>query len=107
MSKNPSLSVGRKEKLSVKEGAGLTKKGRDKYNKETGSHLKAPAPHPKSKADEGRKKSFLCKNEGRGCSFKRRCSSRKGIAKTLELRLGGYYAETSRAIGTEANQSSL
>ena len=31
-------------KLSVKEGAGLTKKGRDSINRRTGSNLKAPAP---------------------------------------------------------------
>jgi len=40
----PSLAVGRGEKLSTKSGAGLTQKGRDKYNRETGSHLKAPQP---------------------------------------------------------------
>lgn len=40
----PSLAVGRGEKLSVKEGAGLTAKGRAKYNRETGSNLKAPQP---------------------------------------------------------------
>lgn len=40
----PSLAVGRGEKLSVERGAGLTQKGRDKYNRETGSHLKAPQP---------------------------------------------------------------
>jgi len=40
--KNPSLSVGRGEKLSVKAGGGLTAKGRAKYNKATGSKLKAP-----------------------------------------------------------------
>ena len=39
-----SLSVGRGEKLSVDRGAGLTAKGRAKYNRETGSHLKAPQP---------------------------------------------------------------
>lgn len=39
-----SLSVGRGEKLSVERGAGLTEKGRAKYNRETGSHLKAPQP---------------------------------------------------------------
>ena len=56
--KGVSLSVGRGEKLPVSKGAGLTAKGREKYNRETGSNLKAPAPHPKTKADEGRKKSF-------------------------------------------------
>jgi hypothetical protein len=40
----PSLAIGRGEKLPTKQGAGLTQKGRDKYNRETGSHLKAPQP---------------------------------------------------------------
>jgi hypothetical protein len=40
--KNVKLSVGRGEKLSVKAGGGLTAKGRAKYNRETGSNLKAP-----------------------------------------------------------------
>jgi len=40
----PSLAIGRGEKLSAKEGAGLTAKGRAKYNRETGSNLKAPQP---------------------------------------------------------------
>ena len=39
-----SLSVGRGEKLPASKGAGLTEKGRAKYNRETGSHLKAPQP---------------------------------------------------------------
>ncbi len=38
----PSLSVGRGEKLPVSRGGGLTKKGRDKYNRATGSNLQAP-----------------------------------------------------------------
>lgn len=42
--KTPSLSVGRGEKLPVSKGAGLTAKGRAKYNKATGSNLKAPQP---------------------------------------------------------------
>jgi len=39
-----SLSVGRGEKMPVERGAGLTEKGRAKYNRETGSNLKAPQP---------------------------------------------------------------
>jgi hypothetical protein len=39
-----SLAVGRGEKLPVERGAGLTAKGRAKYNRETGSDLKAPQP---------------------------------------------------------------
>lgn len=49
-----SLSVGRGEKLPVSKGAGLTAKGRAKYNAATGSNLKAPAPSPKTAADKGR-----------------------------------------------------
>jgi hypothetical protein len=56
--KSVSLSVGRGEKLPVSKGAGLTAKGREKYNRETGSNLKAPAPNPKTEADKGRKASF-------------------------------------------------
>jgi hypothetical protein len=56
--KGVSLSVGRGEKLPVSKGAGLTAKGRAKYNRETGSKLKAPAPNPKTKADEGAKSRF-------------------------------------------------
>ena len=62
--KSVSLSVGRGEKLSTKAGAGLTAKGRAKYNAATGSKLKAPAPNPKTKADEGRKKSFCARMSG-------------------------------------------
>ncbi|CAB5220151.1 hypothetical protein UFOVP239_68 [uncultured Caudovirales phage] len=47
----PSLAVGRGEKLSVEKGAGLTEKGRSKYNRETGSHLKAPQPQGGSRRD--------------------------------------------------------
>ena len=42
--KGPSLAVGRGEKLPVSKGAGLTAKGRAKYNAATGSNLKAPQP---------------------------------------------------------------
>jgi hypothetical protein len=64
MAKSVSLSVGRGEKLPASKGAGLTAKGRAKYNRETGSNLKAPAPHPKTKADEGRKASFCARMGG-------------------------------------------
>ena len=59
--KSVSLAVGRGEKLPTKQGAGLTAKGRAKYNAATGSNLKPPAPNPKTKADEGRKKSFCAR----------------------------------------------
>lgn len=41
---NVSLAIGRGEKLPAERGAGLTAKGREKYNRETGSNLKAPQP---------------------------------------------------------------
>jgi hypothetical protein len=46
-----SLAVGRGEKLPTKQGAGLTKKGREKYNRETGSNLKAPQPQGGARKD--------------------------------------------------------
>lgn len=57
--KGPNLSVGRGEKLSVSKGAGLTAKGRAKYNRETGSNLKAPQPE-----GGARKKSFCARSAG-------------------------------------------
>jgi hypothetical protein len=55
------LSVKRGEKLPVGKGAGLTAKGRAKYNRATGSKLKPPAPSPKTEADKGRKASFCAR----------------------------------------------
>jgi len=54
-----SLSVGRGEALPTSQGAGLTAKGREKYNRATGSHLQAPQP-------EGgpRKDSFCARMSG-------------------------------------------
>ena len=62
--KSASLAVGRGEKLSVSKGAGLTAKGRAKYNKATGSNLKAPAPNPKTPKDAARRKSFCARMSG-------------------------------------------
>jgi len=62
--KSVSLSVGRGEKRPTSQGAGLTAKGREKYNRETGSNLKAPAPNPKTEADKGRKASFCGRMQG-------------------------------------------
>lgn len=61
---DPKLSVSRGEKLPTSQGAGLTQKGRDKFNRATGANLKAPAPHPKTKADQGRKDSFCARMSG-------------------------------------------
>lgn len=46
-----SLALGRGEKLPVSKGAGLTEKGRAKYNRETGSNLKAPQPQGGARKD--------------------------------------------------------
>ena len=46
-----SLAVGRGEKLPADKGAGLTAKGRAKYNRETGSNLKAPQPKGGARRD--------------------------------------------------------
>lgn len=54
-----SLSVGRGEKLPVSKGAGLTAKGRAKYNRETGSDLKAPQPQ-----GGARQRSFCARMSG-------------------------------------------
>ncbi len=60
----PSLSIGKGEKLPVSQGAGLTAKGRAKYNAATGSNLKARAPNPKTKKDAARRKSFCARMSG-------------------------------------------
>jgi hypothetical protein len=49
--KNVSLAIGRGEKLPASKGAGLTAKGRAKYNAATGSNLKAPQPEGGARKD--------------------------------------------------------
>ena len=49
--KAPSLAVSRGEKLVASKGAGLTAKGRAKYNAATGSNLKAPQPQGGARKD--------------------------------------------------------
>ena len=66
--KTPSLAVGRGEKLPVSKGAGLTAKGRAKYNAATGSNLKAPQPQ-----GGARKKSFCARMSG----MKKKLTSKK------------------------------
>jgi hypothetical protein len=53
-----SLAIGRGEKLSAEHGAGLTAKGRAKYNRETGSDLKAPQP------EGGKRRDSFCARMG-------------------------------------------
>lgn len=74
----PNLSVGRGEKQSVEKGGGLTAKGRAKYNRQTGSNLKAPVTgkvKPGSKAAK-RRKSFCARSRSwtgeRGKAARRR-----------------------------------
>ena len=50
--------------LSVEEGAGMTAKGREAYNRKNNANLKAPAPNPKTEADKGRKASFCARSKG-------------------------------------------
>lgn len=55
---NVSLAIGRGEKLPAEQGAGLTAKGRAKYNRETGSNLKAPQP------EGGKRRDSFCARMG-------------------------------------------
>ena len=74
--KSVNLSVGRGEKLPVSKGAGLTAKGRAKYNRATGSNLKAPQPQ-----GGPRKKSFCARMGGmKGPTSKDGELTRKGAA---------------------------
>jgi len=47
----PSLGIGRGEKVPAEKGAGLTAKGRARYNSETGSDLKPPQPQGGARRD--------------------------------------------------------
>lgn len=43
---------------------GLTQKGRELFNKKTGSNLQRPVPNPKTPAERARKKSFCARSAG-------------------------------------------
>ena len=78
----PNLSVGRGEKRPTSQGAGLTAKGREKYNRATGSNLKAPVTqrNPTGEA-KSRKKSFCARMSGmKGPTSKDGELTRKGAA---------------------------
>ena len=82
MAKSVSLSVGRGEKLPASRGAGLTAKGRAKYNRATGSKWKAPVTekNPSGKR-AARKKSFCARMKGvPGPTSKDGKLTRKGAA---------------------------
>lgn len=76
--KSVNLSVGRGEKRSVKQGGGLTAKGRAKYNRATGSKLKAPVTGKvkKGSKDAKRRKNFCARSRSwtgpRGKAARRR-----------------------------------
>ena len=79
--KSVSLSIKRGEKRPASRGAGLTAKGRAKYNRATGSNLKAPQP-----GGGKRKKSYCSRSAGQmrmhgiNCSKtpkKRICAARR------------------------------
>ena len=72
MAKNVSLKMGKHKSRS----GGLTKAGREKYNRETGSNLKAPQPGGGS-----RKKSFCARMSGvKGPMKKNGKPTRKALA---------------------------
>ena len=81
----PSLSIIRGEKLPVSRGGGLTAKGRAKYNRATGSHLKAPVTGKVKKGSKAskRRKSFCARSKAwipaGGCAGKktRGCAARR------------------------------
>jgi len=81
MAKSVSLSIGRGEKS--KKG-GLTAKGRAKYNRATGSKLKAPQPQGGS-----RKKSFCARMKGVKGAIKKPNSN--PTRKALALKRGKCY----------------
>ena len=77
-----SLSIERGEKLPASKGAGLTAKGREKYNRATGSKLKAPVTEKKPSGKRAaRKKSFCARMSGvKGPTSKNGKLTRKGAA---------------------------
>lgn len=77
-----SLSIKRGEKLPASRGAGLTAKGREKYNRATGSKLKAPVTEKKPSGKRAaRKKSFCARMSGvKGPTSKNGKLTRKGAA---------------------------
>lgn len=53
-----------KNYLPTEQGAGMTEKGREAYNRANNANLKAPAPNPKTEADAARKRSFCARMAG-------------------------------------------
>lgn len=93
MTKNVNLSIKRGEKLPASRGAGLTEKGREKYNRATGSNLQAPVTqaNPTGK-DAKRRKSFCARMGGMPGAIREPDGdlTRKGAAlKRWRCNLGG------------------
>ncbi|MBC16589.1 MAG: hypothetical protein CL942_15730 [Desulfovibrio sp.] len=76
------LSVGRGEKRPTKDGAGLSDKGREKYNRETGSNLKRAVTEKNPTGEAAaRKKSFCARMSGmKGATSENGELTRKGAA---------------------------
>jgi hypothetical protein len=81
--KQVNLSVGRGEKRPVSQGAGLTAKGRAKYNRETGSNLKPPVT---GKVEPGSKDA---KRRAAFCRRSRDWDGERGLAARAKWRCGG------------------
>ena len=61
----PKTTTGKgKNYLPTDQGAGMTARGREEYNRKNNANLKAPAPNPKTDADKGRKASFCARMGG-------------------------------------------
>jgi len=79
--KNVSLSVKKGEKRPASQGAGLTARGRAKYNRATGSNLKAPQPGGgKRRTSYCKRSAGQMKKHGINCSKtpkKRICAARR------------------------------
>ena len=61
----PKTTTGKgKNYLPTDQGAGMTAKGREAYNRKNNDNLKAPAPNPKTETDKGRKASFCARMGG-------------------------------------------
>ena len=76
------LSVGRGEKRPTSAGAGLTVKGREKYNRATGSNLKRAVTEKNPTGEDAkRQKNFCDRFEGmQGAIRKNGELTRKGAA---------------------------
>ena len=85
------LSQGRGEKRPTSKGAGLTAKGRAKYNRETGSNLKAAVTQKNPTGEDKKRQDSFCRrmNGVKGAIRKDGELTRKGAAlKRWQCNLG-------------------